>query len=127
MLRLLQQAWANIGDDDLLEAANTTGSDEAFFLTGGTALVRGRGERVEPLAGLPAHNVVLFVPRQTLEQKTAQLFKALAGGPYNDGSATARFLERHPGPVDVASCATTASERVANQAFPRPAGASPFA
>lgn len=117
VLRLLQQAWGNVGDDDLLEAANATGSDEAFFLTGGTALVRGRGEHVEPLADLPAHDVVLFVPPETLEQKTAQLFKALAGGPYDDGSATAHFLARHPGSVDVARC-YNGFKRVADGAFP---------
>ena len=38
--------------DELAEWAAELGSDVPFFLAGGPAICRGRGERVEPVAGL---------------------------------------------------------------------------
>ncbi len=46
----------------LAQVAATLGSDVSFFLWGGTALCRGRGERVEPLRPAPQFWVVLVVP-----------------------------------------------------------------
>lgn len=116
VLKLLQQAW-DVGDTHLAEAANAVGSDEAFFLEGGTALVRGRGERVEILQPLPPHGVVLFVPRATLPAKTAHLFDALARLPYDDGSAVETFTARHPRSIRTTDC-FNAFERVAEAEFP---------
>jgi len=57
------------------------GSDVPFFLTGGFARGRGRGELLEPLPPLPMHDVVLFPPpagTQAVERKTAAVFAKLA-------------------------------------------------
>jgi 4-diphosphocytidyl-2-C-methyl-D-erythritol kinase len=50
------------GDERLLEAAAALGSDVPFFLTGGTALLRGRGTEVEPLLEAPPVSVVIVSP-----------------------------------------------------------------
>jgi 4-diphosphocytidyl-2-C-methyl-D-erythritol kinase len=42
--------------------AAALGSDVPYFLFGGTARGRGRGERIEPLADLPPRGVVLVMP-----------------------------------------------------------------
>lgn len=116
-LQLLSLAW-EIDDEPLLRGCATAiGSDTAFFLAGGTALVRGRGEQVEPLPALPAHDVVLFVPPDTIDAKTAALFRALDATPFDDGSRTDAFCKRHPRPLRV--CDTyNAFERVAFTEFP---------
>lgn len=117
LLQLLADSW-QVGDEALLHAcATSVGSDEAFFLCGGTALVTGRGETVEPLPALPPHDVVLFVPRDTIEAKTATLFRELGVTPFDSGEHTERFLAAHPaivGPRDLHN----AFERVAFEVFP---------
>lgn len=117
VLRLLQRLWPGTSEQALLDAATAVGSDEAFFLFGGTARAEGRGERVAPLADLPPHDVVLFVPRATLEGKTARLFQELARRPYDDGVASAAFLVAHPRTLH-ADELHNAFERVAFDAFP---------
>jgi 4-diphosphocytidyl-2-C-methyl-D-erythritol kinase len=52
--------------------ARSLGSDVPFFLTGGAALCRGRGERVEPLEGLPECWFVLACPSFSLS--TAKVY-----------------------------------------------------
>ncbi|MFC2006949.1 4-(cytidine 5'-diphospho)-2-C-methyl-D-erythritol kinase, partial [Chloroflexota bacterium] len=50
VLRGLDQLWGlNLPRRRLVELAQQLGSDVAFFLYGGTALVGGRGERVTPI------------------------------------------------------------------------------
>ena len=100
VLRMLQRRWPGATDAALLEAANAIGSDEAFFLLGGTARARGRGEIVTPLPDLPSHGVVLFVPRTTIKRKTARMFAALDALPFDDGTVAARFVERTPAALD---------------------------
>ncbi|MDI3472740.1 MAG: 4-diphosphocytidyl-2-C-methyl-D-erythritol kinase [Thermotogaceae bacterium] len=48
--------------DDVAEIAKKVGSDVKFFLTGGTALVSGRGEKVERLEPLKNWSVNLKIP-----------------------------------------------------------------
>ena len=73
-LRLLQRAWGNVPEEALFDAANAVGSDVAFFLVGGTARARGRGDRVSRLPDHPRREIVLFVPSATIESKTARMF-----------------------------------------------------
>jgi 4-diphosphocytidyl-2-C-methyl-D-erythritol kinase len=47
---------------ELQRIAATVGSDVPFFLTGGTALGTGRGDRIEPLAPLPATWLAVAAP-----------------------------------------------------------------
>ena len=77
----------------LLELAWQLGSDVAFFLDGGTALVEGRGEIVTPLPSLPQMWVVLVSPDMPqLPQKTRQLYERLSAGHYTDGAVTKRLV-----------------------------------
>lgn len=116
VLRLLQQAWPAATDAMLLDVANGIGSDEAFFLTGGTARARGRGEDVTPLAPLGRHGVVLFVPPATLERKTARMFAALDRHPFDTGAVSEAFARRDGGKVTSADV-FNAFERVAFDLF----------
>ena len=59
----------------LLEIAAEIGSDVPFFLYGGTARCRGRGEHVEPLDARASGWAVLVVPRAPLA--TARVYAAL--------------------------------------------------
>ncbi|UCH42367.1 MAG: 4-(cytidine 5'-diphospho)-2-C-methyl-D-erythritol kinase, partial [Dehalococcoidales bacterium] len=62
VLRGLNRLWElNLSPDKLLGRARQIGSDVAFFLYVGTALVEGRGEGVTPLPPLPHRWVVLVV------------------------------------------------------------------
>jgi len=93
-LRGLNKLWGlGLPQEKLLELASQLGSDIAFFLYGGTALVEGRGERVTPLPPLPHRWVVLVapdVPRQP--GKTAQLYASLKVSHYTNGQITARLV-----------------------------------
>ncbi len=118
-LRLLQQPW-RADDARLLAAAASVGSDEAFFLYGGTARARGRGEFVTPLPPLAGHGVVLFIPPATIERKTARLFSAIDALPFDRGGIAHAFEGRGQRPVaSVASIDVfNAFERVAFDVFP---------
>ena len=93
-LRGLNKLWElGLSQEKLLELATRLGSDVAFFIYGGTALVEGRGERVTPLPPLPHRWVVLVapdVPRQP--GKTKQLYASLKATHYTDGQITARLV-----------------------------------
>ncbi len=98
VLRLLAQRWG-AAEETVLECANAIGSDEAFFLVGGTARATGRGERVERLHQLTSQPVVLFVPETTIERKTARMFGAIDRMPFDDGSVSRAFTHRFRGRV----------------------------
>src|SRR5205823_5227112 len=62
-LVLLARLWAlRLSDADLHGLASRLGSDVAFFLRGGTALARGRGEVLEPLPTAPIWLVLVKPP-----------------------------------------------------------------
>ncbi len=63
------------------------GSDVPFFLTGGTALATGRGEKTTPLPPLPPHWVVLVLLPCALS--TAAVYQAVTPADYTSGVATA--------------------------------------
>ena len=63
------------------------GSDVPFFLTGGTALATGRGERITPLPPLPTHWVALVLPPTTLG--TASVYNAVVPSDHTAGVVTA--------------------------------------
>jgi 4-diphosphocytidyl-2-C-methyl-D-erythritol kinase len=56
----------------LAELAEEVGSDVPFFMSGGAAVCRGRGERVQPVAGLPPMHFVVVKPPASLS--TAAVF-----------------------------------------------------
>ncbi len=63
------------------------GSDVPFFLTGGTALATGRGERITPLPPLPPHWVALVLLPRVLS--TAAVYQAVTPADYTSGVTTA--------------------------------------
>lgn len=62
------------------------GSDVPFFLTGGTALVEGRGERVTALA--PARQTWYLLVKPAIAVSTADVFAELRESDWNTGSVT---------------------------------------
>ena len=122
VLRLLARRWPDVTEQALATAAAAVGSDEPFFLAGGTALVEGRGERVTPLPDLPEHGVVLFIPPDTLPNKTATLFRALdRDGQIDAPTVSTALAKRLPLQVTGADLYNS-FERVAFDCFPGLAG-----
>jgi 4-diphosphocytidyl-2-C-methyl-D-erythritol kinase len=115
-LRLIQRYDPSIDERTVYHAAISVGSDEAFFLVGGTARAQGRGERVTPLPDLEPHDVVLFLPRRTIEKKTARMFAALQGAGFDDGSVVSAFVAERRRTVTSADI-HNAFERVAFDVF----------
>ncbi len=95
ILRGLNQLWGlGLSPRELAGLASKLGSDGAFFLHGGTALVEGRGEVVTPLPPLPRMwTVIMMPPLPRMQKKTGQLYASLRRGHYTDGQITARLVE----------------------------------
>ena len=93
-LRGLNQLWGlGMPAEKVQELALKLGSDVAFFVTGGTALVSGRGENVSALPPLsPTWFVVLMPPVQRQEGKTARLYARLSTSHFTDGSITVNMV-----------------------------------
>lgn len=88
---------------ELLELASQLGSDIAFFLHGGTALIKGRGEIVTPLPPFPYMWVVLMMPPvPRLPQKTKRLYASLKPSHYTGGQVTDRLTALLTGGGEVA-------------------------
>ena len=95
VLRGLNHLWGlGLSQKDLIELAPHLGSDVAFFLYGGTALVEGRGEIVTPLPPLPHRWVVLAMPPvPRLPGKTERLYASVNASHYTDGQITRRLVD----------------------------------
>lgn len=76
MLVLANAAWKlNYPRSRLAELAGQLGSDAPFFLADQSAVCRGRGERVEPVAGVPRLHLVVAKP--PVGVSTAEAFDSL--------------------------------------------------
>lgn len=94
------EAWSAhdlLGADEMVDLAASIGSDVPFFLSGGTALVEGRGERVTPLRGLRLAagerepGILLVTP--AVATRTAAVFAAWADGAMGQPGVAARSSE----------------------------------
>lgn len=96
VLRGLNWLWElKLSPEELYRLAAQLGSDVAFFLHGGTALIEGRGELVTPLPPLPHRWVVLVMPAvPRITGKTKQLYSSLQTVHYTDGWITQRLGEK---------------------------------
>jgi 4-diphosphocytidyl-2-C-methyl-D-erythritol kinase len=75
------EAWgAELAWDERLRAASSVGSDVAFFLAGGPALVEGRGERVTPLALPRGEPPGILIVTPALGVRTPEIFGRLDAG-----------------------------------------------
>jgi 4-diphosphocytidyl-2-C-methyl-D-erythritol kinase len=90
-----REFWGlDVSDATLHAVAARLGSDVPFFLRGGCAIGRGRGERLESLP-LPADCwFVVVVPDVRIAAKTASLYASLSGEDFSDGSRIAAQAER---------------------------------
>jgi len=95
-LRGLNKLWnLRLSLLQLLELAPSLGSDVAFFLYRGTALVRGRGEIVTPLPPLsPMWAVLLIPPVPRMPDKTKRLYVSLKASHYTNGQITDNLVSR---------------------------------
>lgn len=94
-LQGLNKLWGlALPGGELARLASQLGSDVAFFLSGGTALLEGRGELVRPLPSLSHMWVVLLIPPVVprLAGKTARLYAALKANHYTTGRVTDELI-----------------------------------
>lgn len=75
MLLALQWITGRPGPGELVRLAAGIGADVPFFLRGGTAAGRGRGDRIMPLPDAPARPVLLVLP--PLQMLSAEVYRAL--------------------------------------------------
>ena len=117
-LRALNRLWGlDWSTERLMDAAAKLGSDVPFFLIGGTALIRGRGEQVRP-ATLPWRGwIVLMLPGLTVA--TADVYRAWRAEPSsaNDDVCVGRNGES-PAAVRWMSRAYNMLEKPARQVCP---------
>ena len=82
-------AGTGLPNEERLRLAAALGSDVPFFLTGGTALVTGRGEHIVELPAAGRTSLIVVFPRlrTPIPRKTARLFAALLREDFDDGDA----------------------------------------
>ena len=100
----LNQLWElNLSLDKLTDLAAKLGSDVAFFLYGGTALAKARGEQITPLSPTPQLWLVLLKPPvEPVPNKTAQLYSQLNSSHFTSGQFTQKLVAHlnHGGKVE---------------------------
>lgn len=90
VLRGLNELWGvGLSAHELDGIAAGLGADVAFFLRGGTALCRGRGELVTPLSGIPSYAYVLISP--PISVSTQEVYGSL-GMPERPAVSEGEFL-----------------------------------
>lgn len=89
----------NWSREQLVELAGQLGSDIPFFFSGGAAICRGRGERIESLGRVPPLHVVVVRPPEGLA--TPAVYKACrpAATPHDVAGITSAVQRGHAGEV----------------------------
>ncbi len=77
----------------LAEIAMKLGSDVSFFLWGGTALAKGKGDQISALPTLPPLAVTLVFPDLGIDNKTATMYSKLTRGHFSDGGVTRKMIQ----------------------------------
>lgn len=80
--------------EELAAITASIGSDETFFLHGGTALATGRGEVIERLPDMPSQELTLFLPDETIADKTRRMYAQITPADYSDASLTRQAVEK---------------------------------
>jgi 4-diphosphocytidyl-2-C-methyl-D-erythritol kinase len=116
----LNTLWgAHLRAAELVSLAAQLGSDVPFFVRGGAAVLRGRGEQLTPVQPLKRQWLVLAVPPHTLATKTAALYAALTPGDYTGGHATDEATAQLERGVTLAGIRLANTfQRAAKQVFP---------
>lgn len=96
------------GKPELPGAAAELGSDVPFFITGGSARVQGRGERVKKIPTVPFHAVLIHPPVQvstpraySLWDGTADTYLTNSNMMKHDSASSAVWHEGKPFPHDL--------------------------
>jgi 4-diphosphocytidyl-2-C-methyl-D-erythritol kinase len=76
---------------DLVSIAATVGSDAPFFLTGGTALLRGRGTEVQPLPDLGGYDLLVITSGVPISTRDVYAQVPVALTPARKTSSMTRF------------------------------------
>ena len=115
----LRRLWGiDLDSDDLRRLAARLGSDVPFFVSGGTALGKGRGELLTQLPS-PRGEAVVAVPDVARPRdKTGQMYGLLTPEHYTDGSATAETAQRLRDGEPLGAPVTNAFDAVADEAYP---------
>jgi 4-diphosphocytidyl-2-C-methyl-D-erythritol kinase len=79
---------------ELTQLAAELGSDVPFFVRGGAALMRGRGEELEILPPIQSQWLVIVVPPHDVLDKTKRLYAALEPTDFSSGEATELAAQR---------------------------------
>jgi 4-diphosphocytidyl-2-C-methyl-D-erythritol kinase len=95
-IRGLNRLWElGLPQGELLDLAGKLGSDVAFFLCGGTALLEGRGEVVMPLPPVDKMWLTLMLPPVSrMPGKTGRLYGCIRAKHYTSGEATGRLVSQ---------------------------------
>ena len=90
--RALDRLWGlGLAPRELALLGAQLGADVPFFLLGGTALGRGRGDEVTPLPDVPSQCLLLVVPRTRPAGKTAAMYARLRPEHFSSGEASERL------------------------------------
>ncbi|MFA4836680.1 MAG: 4-(cytidine 5'-diphospho)-2-C-methyl-D-erythritol kinase [Dehalococcoidia bacterium] len=94
VLKGLSELWAlKLPASELSLLASGIGSDAPFFIYGGTALAKGRGEQITRLLSPKKTWLALLVPAiAPVPAKTARMYGMLNASHFTDGSATQRLV-----------------------------------
>lgn len=79
---------------ELTELAAELGADVPFFIRGGAALMRGRGEELEILPPIQSQWLVIVVPPHDVLDKTRRLYAALEPTDFSSGEVTELAAQR---------------------------------
>ncbi len=92
VLLALNALWqTRLPHERLVELAASLGSDVPYFLSGGTALIAGRGEYVTPLPDAQSHWLVLARPPVSVS--TAAVYRALSPADYATADVTDLLIQ----------------------------------
>ena len=98
-LRGLNRLWGlSLNEQQLIDVANRVGSDVPFLVSGGTAMVGGRGETLERLPPPEIGRLVIISPNLSHDDseisKTARMFGMLSPATHTTGSLTRKLAAR---------------------------------
>ena len=89
---------------DLISLAARLGSDVPFYIHGGMALVKGRGEKVIPLPTPLSNWFVLLLPSLSeMPQKTKQLYARLNDQHFTEGEFISKAMQSWLGNSEISS------------------------
>lgn len=90
-----RQLWRlDLTTSELHAIARGLGSDVPFFLRGGCAVGRGRGDALESIPAPVDTWYVLIMPRLVIPRKTASLYQLITPNDYSDGGRVGAQADR---------------------------------